>query len=292
MEKAILKTLSYADIFEYPLKSWEIHKWLILKNADFPTLQTALNKLLKEDLVGKKDDFYFLKGRQNLIQKRLSKEKFSRIYFQRANLITGFIKLIPWVKLVGVSGGLAMDNAGREDDIDLLIVSAKERLWLTRLLTLIILAASGKRRSRQDSKMSSGGKFCANIFLDEEHLAQENQNIYLAHEVLQMKPLWQKHDVYAKYLEDNSWAFKFLPNWSSAVKRTKGVESRKQGEGIFSFIFDLFEKLARLYQLKYMGKASGKEKILPGALYFHPDDYSENILRKYQQKLSILDKRQ
>src|SRR5262245_34090416 len=48
MESAILKTLIYADIFDYPLKAWEIHKWLISKKkCELSEVEESLRRLVK-----------------------------------------------------------------------------------------------------------------------------------------------------------------------------------------------------------------------------------------------------
>lgn len=49
----------------------------------------------------------------------------------------------------------------------------------------------------------------------QKSLAKNRKNIEQAHEVLGMKVVWQRDNVYQKYLEENSWAIKYLPNWVS-----------------------------------------------------------------------------
>lgn len=213
MEKAILKTLIYADIFDYPLKINEIHKWLIKKKALPRQVEKVLGKLYQVSRIKYKGEYYFLKRRNGLVAKRKRKEKQSAIYFRKAKILCQILKIIPWVKLVGISGGLVMENAGKKDDIDLFIVTSKNRLWISRLLILGLLSLTGQRRKREDQGRKIAGKLCVNILLEEDELEQQNKDIYTAHEVLQMKVLWQRDGVYSKYLEDNQWAFKFLPNW-------------------------------------------------------------------------------
>lgn len=202
MEKAILKTLIYADVFDYPLKSYEIHKWLISKQSSFQKVQETLNKF--KEYKG----FYFLKSK-NKVLSRIKNRQISKALVLKARIFTQVLRLIPWIKLVGISGGLAMENANKKDDIDLFIITSKNRLWLSRLLSILLL--SPVRRTRNAKVV--GGKLCLNVFLSEDHLKQERQDLYTAHEVLQMKVLWQKSGIYRRFLEENDWAFKYLPNW-------------------------------------------------------------------------------
>lgn len=272
MEKAILKTLIYADIFDYPLKINELHKWLIGKKVNLRQIEKAL----------KYQKYYYLPKRSGLVAKRKLREKQSMIYFRKAQILSRILKFIPWIKLVGISGGLALNNAAKGDDIDLFIITAKNRLWICRILTLGLLSLLGQRRKRQEKGREIAGKLCVNILLEEDKLEQESKDIFVAHEVLQMRVLWQRDGIYTKYLSDNSWAFRFLPNWLR--DGTKNSHNTKYI--IHNTFFDIFEKLAKKFQLWYMEKPQGMERIEDGALYFHPQDCRLKVLQEYRKRLA------
>lgn len=291
MEKAILKTIIYADIFDYPLKVWEIHKWLIQKHASLKQVEKALGRLSQKSRprfdgqakVKSKKDYYFLPRREKIAAARLKKEKQSKKYLRWAKLISLVFKIIPWIRLVGVSGSVAVDNAKATEDIDLFVITSKNRIFLSRFFLLLILEILGRRRKKGDSGEKSAGKICINLLLEEDNLEQINKDIYLAHEVLQMKVLWQRHGVYQKYLEENSWAFKYLPNWKSSMEFSQNLKLKAQS---YSLSFGIFEKIAKFFQLKYMGEPKGNEKILNGALYFHPRDLRGQILKEYNKRIA------
>lgn len=286
MEKAILKTLIYADIFDYPLKAWEIHKWLIAKKASLTQIDRALKKLTKAKKVGFYKDYYFLPKRVGIVKKRTGKLKQSKYYLFQAKLMGGLFRTIPWIKLVGISGSLAVNNINSKDDIDFFIVAEKNRIWIARVLILGVLEVLGKRRKASDSKTKASGKACINLLLEENDLAQNNKNIYVAHEVLQMQVLWQRDKVYSKYLDDNNWVFKYLPNWiGSFGKEVRG--KRLEVRGSFKVV-DLIENLCRLLQLKYMSSPKGAEKVTNTALYFHPENYQEKVLKEYKKRINRL----
>lgn len=280
MEKAVLKTIIYSDIFDYPLKINEIHKWLVGKKVTLRQVEKMLIRLNKESGIKNYGQYYFLRKRDRLAAKRRHREKQSKTYFRKAKILSQVLKLIPWIKLVGVSGGLAMGNADWKDDIDLFIVTSKNRLWISRLLTLGLLSLTGQRRKKVDSGKRIAGKLCVNILLEEDKLEQKNKDIFVAHEVLQMRPLWYRAGIYSKFLEDNSWAFKFLPNWiTESVTSSKYLVSR---ENIF---FNVFEKYAKWLQLRIMQKPQGMERIEEGAVYFHPGDCRLKVLSEYKAKI-------
>lgn len=282
MEKAVLKTLSYADIFDYPLKAWEIHKWLVGRKVSLHQIEKVLRRKNLELRIKHQDGYYFLKNRKGLVKKRLERERQSKRLLRQASWVGEILKIIPSVKLVGISGNLSMENATRVDDIDFFIITKKGRLWISRLITLLILNLLGKRRQRGEKKVS--GKVCVNILVEEDQLEQKNKDLYTAHEILQLRVLWQRQEVYTKFLEENNWAFKFLPNWTASVKvKSSNKKKDKNHQGYYSSsLIDGLEYLAKLLQLRYMGSPSGKERVSSGALYFHPRDYREEILKKYR----------
>lgn len=272
MEKAILKTLIYANFFDYPMKAYEIHKWLIGKQATLFQVEKGLERLIKKRKVQQFKDFYFLKKQQNLVLKRERRENQSKKYLRKAKIFTQILKIIPWIKLVGISGGLAVDNCSKKDDIDLFLITDANRIWLSRIFAIVIFEFLRVRRKVKMKPTKVSGKFCFNTILDEDHLIQSFKDLYTAHEVLQMKLLWTRGGIYTKFLSDNNWAFEHLPNWTSKVKYSKA----KKDKGFR--IIDLMEIFARWLQLKIMKKTIGLERIEDGGLYFHPSDVRAKIL--------------
>jgi len=142
LKKAILKTLAYADVFDYPLLKKEIWRFLIKerKEGELKTEEEGkgfsweLKELIKKSLCKEKKGFYFLPGREKIINLRKRRQKYSEKKIKIAEKIALILRKIPWVKMVGVTGALAMRNAEKKDDIDLLIIAVKNRLWLTRFL--------------------------------------------------------------------------------------------------------------------------------------------------------------
>lgn len=204
-KKAILRTLAYADVFDYPLKENEIFRFLISNfQKELPTLSSE---------VSKKEGFYFLKGRKRIVVTRKKRERWSREKLKIAKRVAGWLKLIPTIQMVAVTGALAMNNSEKEDDIDLLIVTSKNRLWLTRLLTVFLVELVSHRRRPQDKNVKD--KICLNMFLDEKHLAvpKKEQDLFSAHEACQLKLLWDRNETYQKFVKENQWVKHFLPNW-------------------------------------------------------------------------------
>ena len=211
LKKAVLSTLAYADIFDYPLKKEEIWRFLL---SDIRYQILDVSKGLKElPEVSQKNNFYFLKEREHLVLLRKKRERWSRKKLKIAKQVARCLKLIPTIKMVAVTGALAMENSNENDDIDLLIITSKSRLWLTRFLTVILLELVANRRHPADKEVKD--KICLNMFLDEGHLEvpKKEQDLFSAHEVCQLKVLWDKNGIYQKFLKANLWSKKYLANW-------------------------------------------------------------------------------
>ncbi len=285
MEKVIIKTIVYYDIFDFPLKAWEVHKWLYKKKAILTDVEKNLRKLEKKKILIKKNDHYFLSGKGNLSLIRERKEKISEGHLRKAKFIAAIFKIIPWVKLAGISGSLAMGASTYKDDIDFFIVTENRRIWISRFFLIVLTTLAGVRRKRREKALSAAGKICINLILENGNLALKDKNIYLAHEVLQMQPLWQRDNVYFNFLHANQWAFEYLPNWKTNIKTTTSLVKGKENTG-FQFM-DNLEEWAKSLQLKIMNKPSGEERIESGALFFHPENKGVKIIEEYKKRLKL-----
>jgi len=153
LEKDILATLCYGDIFNYPLKAGEIEKYLINLKSQISNgktkskiLKLTIERLIREGKVEKKGEYYFLKEREGIVELREKRRRWSEEKVEKAKKVANLLKLIPWVKLVGISGALAMENSDEDDDIDLFIITSSGRLWLTRFLVTVLVELVGQRR--------------------------------------------------------------------------------------------------------------------------------------------------
>lgn len=213
MKKEILQTLSYADVFDYPFSTSEVWKFLISqRKTRVKDVQRVLSRMSADlKLIDADNKYFFLKGRKEIIETRRKREAWSKPKIKLAEKIAGILRKIPWVKMIGVTGALAMENSNKEDDIDLLIITSKNRLWLTRGLVVTFLRLTGLYRRPGKIK----DKICPNMLLDEGHLAvpKKEQDLFSAHEVCQLKVIWEKDETYQKFLKENQWSRKFLPNW-------------------------------------------------------------------------------
>lgn len=259
----------YHDIFDYPLTLVQLKKWrsgIVYKNT--------------KKIVQKKG-FYFLKGREKLIRKRLLRQKASLIKFEIAKKASNVLSKMPTVLMVGITGSLAMKHAGTKSDIDFMIITRKNTLWLSRFFALIALALKGisvRRFGEKDQK----DKLCLNLWLSEDNLSWKKKNIFTAHEILQVVPLVNKNKTYEKFLAKNKWIKLYWP--SAVLINSKIIKNKKSSNRILSIILFIFNYLFFALQIVYMKTKITKEIVKPDFAAFHPVDWSGKV-EKYLKSI-------
>ena len=317
INKKILKTIRYFSLFAYYPTLTEIYTFLqaeISKNE----LKKELEDMVKQKLIissqplmdnsqrytvgeyGIKNikDPSFAKASEG---RQISKRKLNSIRFR------AYIKLLnlfSQIKLVGLSGSISMMNAGEVDDIDLFIITAKNRLFTGRLIALLSAQILGLRRGRdfkaQSRRLSQKqkslllqnnhkNKVCLNLFFDENDLnvPKFKQTEFVGHEVLQMKPIIIKNNIYNRFIKANLWVQDIFPNSSWIISKIKDQRSKtsskfkslilKLGFDFYTLIFDLFEKVVKKMQLSLINRHRTTEIITSSQLWFHPDDFGKKI---------------
>lgn len=303
--RAITATLAYHDIFAYPLTLPQVHHFLVGKKATQAQVSQELARLDIEKKIGSKDGYFYLKGRSKIVSLRKQRSRWSKAKLKKARFFAQILKVIPTIRLVAVSGALAMENSHKNDDIDLVLVTAKGTLWTTRFLVNILLLPF--KRDPQGKKIAD--RACLNVFLEESALMISPQNLYLAHEICQMKPLWERGGTYQKFIGANQWVTKFLPNWeplkSETAKQHSRSEQRQKSkytpgvgqalemlwkplETFLILIARRAEWITKWGQLSYMRPKITTEKIGEHQLFFHPSDTENWVLKEYLKRLKRL----
>ncbi len=199
---AVVKTVAYADIFDYPLTVDEIQRYLI----GLAVSRDRVLRVLEDDAATQGhlthiEEYYVMSGRDQIAATRRHREQLSGRFWARAVRYGRLISSVPFVRMVAVTGELAMDNVREDSDIDFFIVTEHHRVWLCRLFVVGIVKAAGLL----------GDVLCPNYLLSERMLSLSEHNLYTAHEVVQMVPI-SGLDVYARFRQANRWVYDFLPN--------------------------------------------------------------------------------
>lgn len=260
----VQQTFAYADFFHSRLNFSQLHHWLISPYVFTPSqLRRSLSRFPK------------LKKKLSRTTSIPSSQK--KLYQQKLVTIQPFLRLLrffPTIRLVALTGSLAVYHSTPEDDIDLLIITAPHTLWLTRLLLFPFLLFFNHRRPRQPHQPDA---LCLNLWLDASQLTliPSKQNLYTAHELLQAKPLLDRGQTYPRFLRANSWISQHLANAYHAT--TNSAQPTPKTPFPFSFLLFPLNFLAFLGQSLYMSPKITNETITLYQAYFHPQDFFPSI---------------
>ncbi|MBI2195842.1 MAG: hypothetical protein HYU48_02250 [Candidatus Levybacteria bacterium] len=235
--------------------------------------------------VEQKDGWYFMSGREKLIGKRLKRRKESARKLEIAYKVADVLSSVPTALLIGVSGGVSLHNAEKNDDIDIFVIAKKNTIWLTRISIVLLLLFRGKYRKRLDRKVAD--KICLNMLIDEKGLTfpNERQDLYTAHEIVQMKPIFNRNKTYEKFLGQNTWVLGFMPNALEKIKDKRlKIKDRKKLSAI-AYLLPAVEFLVKEIQLWYIKRHMSRETISGEMLAFHPLNNKEKIMQAYDARL-------
>jgi len=305
LHKYILATVVYYDGFSYPLTAFEIWKYLIRidyssdhdKSSRFELGQVI--SALQGDVFSKYlencNGFYFLKGRNEIIGTRIKNQKISANKLKRLSRVAYWLRFIPFVRMIGVTGGLAMKNAHSKSDWDLLIVTAGDHIWTGRTLVTLFAHLIGKRR--YGKKIIN--RVCLNYFITDSSLEVMTKDLFSASEYMFMIPLFGQ-DVYHRFQIKNQWIKNIKPDYDlQEIPQMNVMEDdffSKNLRTVGEFILKGFwiEKLLKRIE---KGRISNNPKTHQegslvyaenDALVFLPVPHGPVIFEKFKEKIECL----
>jgi len=293
-QSRILATILYADIFHYPLTVRELTQWIPFdKTISSRLVQSQITALVKKHRVGYTPPFLYISGHKKTIQFRIERLAASTSKWQKIRRTVKLLTCIPTIRMVGVTGGLAVNNADNKDDIDLLIVAKQNTLWITRFMATACIELFSKRRHPMDIHVTNA--ICLNMFLTDDSLQipKKEQGWYTAHEVLQMVPLWERNHMYKKYLHANHWVKKWFRAKYKYQQQIQ-IPSYNTSNNNIKW-YQVFEQPIKKLQVWYMRKRRTTEIISDSIIRFHPKDariwIRKSFLTKLQRYKVPLDKK-
>lgn len=302
--KNILSTIVYCDCLDYPMTAFEVWKYLIRNQETGNIDQKEKNNLLDIISYLEKDDlkkfieeyrgFYFLKGRKNLVEKRLENNKISEEKLKIIRRVVWFLRLVPFMRMAAITGRVAMKNAEKSSDLDLLIVLKHGRIFTGRFLVTLATHLLGKRRYGKKIK----DRICLNYFITTKSLEISNKDLFASAEYFFARPVFG-FKVFRKFQMKNDWIKKYRPNYSVSELAERCLvkdnffskKIRKAGEKLFEFNFveSMLKKwqLARIAKDPRTHKAGSMVETGDEALIFLPKPQGPEVFEKFQEKIKL-----
>lgn len=283
---SVLAALAYADLFDYPLTLQELARYQVGTSFPIAALEASLqNDPLLAGSISRSDDFYSLRGREVVFETRRVRMLAARKVWRRARLYSRLVARLPYVRMVAVTGALAVDNIAERPDIDLMIVARPGRVWLCRRSIIVNVRAA----------RLFGDDLCPNYILSEDNLHLDQRDFFTAHELAQMIPL-HGMSVYHSLLHANPWASGYLPQAFSDMPRPQARQRispvRNGIEVLFRHrAFDAWERweLERL-QAKLRPAIGDAAEVVcsPAQCKGHTGLHRQSVMARYRDRLQAL----
>ena len=293
IEENILSTLAYFDLFSYPLNRGEIYLFMPAK-CDINNFNYALNRLVNEQHIHRFEKYYSLRDDHYLIERRTKGNTHAAELMITARKVCSFLAKFPYVRGIGISGSLSKNFADENADIDLFIITAKNRLWVARTFMHAF-----KKVTYLFNKQHY---FCMNYYIDEQNLEIPEKNIYTAIEVVTLIPL-QGDVQFVDFFAANAWSRLFLPNNIMRVSTAKPEPKtwfKLWAERVLSNKFGdwLDDRLWKITSGRWTKKTASKKRNMKGFVmametgkhYAKPDpeNFQKNLITRYRLKVATV----
>jgi hypothetical protein len=286
IQKNILATLAYFNLFDYPLKKQEIIAFLAQKYEQYE-FEQAMNDLLDKELIFRIGNFFCIRDEPRLAERRKRGNEKAANMMSRAVKAAKIISWFPFVIGVAVSGSLSKNFAEEGADVDFFIVTAPNRLWIARTLLHLF--------KKLTFLFHSEYLYCMNYFVDEFQLCILEKNIYTATETVTLLPL---RGDFERFFQENNWTAKLLPNISGHQNGSKAIKKMLPVKIFEKLLATRIGKHLDNYLMKVTAarwskktadrKTNGKGNILAMHSGKHfskpsPENFQKSLLQRYEK---------
>ena len=253
VDRAIKKTIDYAKKYNCRLTAAEIYTRLISGENYNQKDVTKRLKLFENELSNGRENKY--------LEEKIKKAE---------RLVKEYLIKISDIMMVGITGSVAALHPKADDDIDIMIITKKNKLWKTRL-KLRWLIYKNKIPHRRYGYKERKNEFCFNLWLEEDSLKipQDKQNLKNAIDLILMIPKVNRNRTYEKFIMINKWAEKYA---ASGYKKIEGsLKNKVKNENRPDlWVNRLINTLFYIPQVMYMRPKLGKGKVGRHYAFFHP----------------------
>jgi hypothetical protein len=201
-ELAVLQSVVYASLFDYPLTLDQLQQSLIGVRADRETIAAWWRSSdLLQATVECRDGVFFPAGRADVIATRARREQVSRQLLDRDRRILSTLSRLPFVRMVALSGSLAHLNAEGSADLDLFMITAPRRVWSVTLAVLVVSRLMGWRRH-----------LCLNYVVSERRMKIVPEDLFTANQIVHLKPMFGAR-VFDRFVKANGFVRIHYPNF-------------------------------------------------------------------------------
>ncbi|MFH1354487.1 MAG: hypothetical protein ABIH36_04385 [bacterium] len=319
IEQEVFDTIRYFDIFDMPITATQIWRSLVVDRSgtgvrwhgrhavSLGQIRAILQQSgwLKERVaskwgyyglinsVGRKDD-----NMRKYVRRRLVRHALAQYKWKKARRVIRYLAPLPFVRMIGVTGSLALWQVRPQSDFDLLLIVKRGRIWTARLFLLLVSQMMGRRRKHWEGEAPD--KVCLNHYITDNALMMVPpvRSLYTAMLYTHLIPVMGP-GVYRRWLVANgTWMRRWLMypmapklTWQQAIQVPCLVRTIKRWvEGLLlEPAGEILERAAERVQRRNIllhdepGRG-GRVAISNTELAFHPDSKEAHVLHRFAEE--------
>lgn len=288
-ELAIARSVLYASLFDYPLTLAQLRQTLI-ESIQTPTeiLSTYEHSEALQGAIDYRDGLFFPRGRTDLVAERRRREVRSRRFLARNGVLLRLIALMPYVRMVALSGSIAHLNLDGNGDLDLCIVTRGRRVWSVTVAIVVLAKLMRRRRI-----------LCANFVVADSRLVLDQQDLFTASQIIHLKPL-VGDDVFKQFVAANSFVLRFYPNFHPAAHNAFAFKRlplfnplKRIVETLFALPSAAVEAICHRLYSRYLMRRAGtwhspeQVRLERECLKLHTQSHRYSILARFDRAVSV-----
>ena len=287
-EWALLAAVVYADLFESPLPidhgiaaavGFVLDEGKLRKLAQGPGLAPLVTLHPKGFLV--------LAGRESLVDPMPERETMTRALLDRHRATLAMLGVLPFIRGLVISGGVAHRNVGAKADIDLFVIAARGRAYTAYTMLFLATTLTGTRRV-----------ICPNYVVGEDELAiGYHRDLFTAHQLVSARAL-VGHPAYVALCRANeAWVRTiypaFEPKPAPAMHADDPSRFQALAEAAMRPLAQPLEGALRWgwrFRLRRRAAAAVHADVVlsDGVMKLHLSDYRARVLDRFATRLDAL----
>jgi hypothetical protein len=292
--RALIETMTFFDVFDFALTREELCDYMLYRRWKLNELHNFANH---EEFIVETHSHVYFRGRSHTKKVRKEKELRARKLYKKAKRFVKYMQTLPFVRSVSLCNSLSFYDAEKDSDIDLFIITEKNRLFTARAFCWLFTQILGIRRHGDKIK----ARFCLSFMVSRDSMnlntIKLKDDIYLLFWIRLLRPLTGQ-SVYREFIKENSWIRDYFDYEIDQQKHLIGQKkSFVKMQKIFEFpLKNIFGNLVESFFKKIQKRRARKKAeklqnasgtvISDGMLKFHDIDMRETISSLWKKRYS------
>lgn len=289
LESSLLQTTLFFELLGHRLTILELAR---ITGISVSETRYGLLILVRKGILIERNGIYILS--RFIESKSVENDEALPIAWRRMPFIRWLGRCNPFVKAVAVGNSLAMGNFGKGSDIDLMIVTKKNRLYLARLLFVIPLILLRLRPNE-----TKRAPLCVSFMIDESALLMSDftsaNDIYFSHWCSSLVWVYDTSGIAEQCMKENR-SLMIRQGLSSVAAMIQGFDdtsifTRFVAKCMRAFDFNWCEDAMRRFELWYLPRQitelsnlkTSSVVITPFVFKTHLKDRREEIAKKWYE---------